>query len=235
MRVALIVVAIVMVSSPSQASPSCMTMSEARARHGNVHLYWHGSGRCWDASPGRRQLAKRIKVREREPAEADADPKAESKAVPKIEPKAASRIEPKAERRPAEAKKPATGLAADPAANPASWAHETRWREAMSRMLPEDAPVARAHASAESGPAQLASPAAPPTPTRADWSERWVEVAAAVPPIVDKSEPADMAVSARHTDSKVTPLRVMLALVTLVLSLGIIEIVFRGTIPGWRS
>jgi hypothetical protein len=228
MRVALIVVAIAMVSSPSLASPSCMTLSEARARHGNAHLYWHGPGRCWDASPGRRQLAKRIKVREREPAEADVDP---NKAVPK----AVSRIEPKAESRPVEAKKPAAGLAANPAekpaANPASWAHETRWREAMSKMLPEDAPVARAHASAESAPATLP---ASPSP-RADWHERWVDVAAAVPPIVDKSEPADLVASARRADSKVTPLRVMLALLTLVLSLGIIEIVFRGTIPGWRS
>jgi hypothetical protein len=55
MRVALIVVSILMAGTPSDASESCMSMTEARQHFGLVHIYWHGADHCWDASPGRRQ------------------------------------------------------------------------------------------------------------------------------------------------------------------------------------
>src|SRR5712691_1418128 len=99
MRGALIAVVIAMVSLPSQASTSCMTMSEARTAFGAVHLYWHGADHCWDASPGRHGLVKRAKTKE--PRQVERDPPKEEK--------------------------------------PSRWAHEPRWREAMSKMLPEDA------------------------------------------------------------------------------------------------
>src|SRR5690348_1693477 len=74
MRVAIIVVAIVLVSSPALASPSCMTQSEARAKFVTSHLYWHGPNRCWDATPPSRQrLAQRNKAREAKPALREAD------------------------------------------------------------------------------------------------------------------------------------------------------------------
>lgn len=59
MRVAVIVVA-VLVSSPSEASKSCMTLAEARQQLGGVHLYWHGPDRCWDASPTRRRGSREV-------------------------------------------------------------------------------------------------------------------------------------------------------------------------------
>jgi len=55
MRVAAIVVSILMVGTPSGASESCMSMTEARQHFGLVHIYWHGADHCWDASSGRRQ------------------------------------------------------------------------------------------------------------------------------------------------------------------------------------
>jgi hypothetical protein len=54
MRVAVIVVTILMVSTPSGASASCMSKAEARQHFPSVHLYWHGPGRCWDATPAQR-------------------------------------------------------------------------------------------------------------------------------------------------------------------------------------
>ena len=42
MRVAVIVVAVLVVTTPSEASKSCMTKAEARQQFGSVHLYWHG-------------------------------------------------------------------------------------------------------------------------------------------------------------------------------------------------
>lgn len=55
MRVAVIVVSILMVATPSEASESCMSKTEARQHFGLVHIYWHGAEHCWDASSGRRQ------------------------------------------------------------------------------------------------------------------------------------------------------------------------------------
>jgi len=54
MRVAVLVVFVLMVSTPSEASQSCMTKSEARQHFGSVYLYWHGKDHCWDVTPIRR-------------------------------------------------------------------------------------------------------------------------------------------------------------------------------------
>jgi hypothetical protein len=53
MRVAAIVVLLV-VTTPSEASKSCMSSTEARQHFGSVHIYWHGKGHCWNATPTRR-------------------------------------------------------------------------------------------------------------------------------------------------------------------------------------
>jgi hypothetical protein len=187
MRIAVIVVAIVMVSSPSHASPSCMTKSEARQKLGTAHLYWHGAGHCWDANPGRRRLAQRVKPKEPRQVEREARP----------------------ERK------------------PPRWTQERRWREAMSEMLPGDTPgmqaLARSRAGAESGEA--------PSPG-VNWLDRWVNVVPRAPPIVDKSEPADLApAAARNVDPIVTPTRLILAFLAVLLMLAVIEILFRTTIP----
>ena len=55
MRVAVIVVAILIATTPTKASESCMSKTEARQHFGPVHIYWHGAEHCWDASAGRRQ------------------------------------------------------------------------------------------------------------------------------------------------------------------------------------
>jgi hypothetical protein len=188
MRIAMIAVAIVMVSSPSHASPSCMTQAEARQKLGAVHLYWYGAGHCWGASPGRHGLVKRDRTKQQRLAERDA-----------------------------------------PAAKkPAAWTHEHRWREAMSEMLPEDAPATRTQAAASSEPGE--APA-----RRSTWLDRWVDIAQPTAPIVDKSEPADLLLPvARTVEPMVTPTRVILAFLAVLLTLAVIEILFRTTIPEWR-
>ena len=42
------------VTTPSEASQSCMSKTEARQHFGSVHIYWHGPDHCWDATPTRR-------------------------------------------------------------------------------------------------------------------------------------------------------------------------------------
>jgi hypothetical protein len=64
MRVAFIVAASVIASisaltTPSHASSSCMSKSEARQHYGSVHIYWHGPDHCWDATPGRHRLVRK--------------------------------------------------------------------------------------------------------------------------------------------------------------------------------
>jgi len=54
MRVALIVVSMLVAATPSEASKSCMSRTEARQHFGTVYIYWHGKGHCWDATPPRR-------------------------------------------------------------------------------------------------------------------------------------------------------------------------------------
>ncbi len=59
MRVAVIVVSMFVVATPSHASNDCMSKAEARQHFGSVHIYWHGPEHCWDASPGRHRVAQR--------------------------------------------------------------------------------------------------------------------------------------------------------------------------------
>jgi hypothetical protein len=54
-RVAVIVVSVLVVTTPSEASKSCMSKTEARQHFGSVHIYWHGKEHCWDATPTRRR------------------------------------------------------------------------------------------------------------------------------------------------------------------------------------
>jgi hypothetical protein len=54
MRVAVIVVLMLVRATPSEASTSCMTKTEARQHFGSVYIYWHGPEHCWDATPTRR-------------------------------------------------------------------------------------------------------------------------------------------------------------------------------------
>jgi hypothetical protein len=56
MRVAVIVVTMLAVTTPSEASQSCMSKTEARQHFGLVHIYWHGPDHCWDASASRHGL-----------------------------------------------------------------------------------------------------------------------------------------------------------------------------------
>jgi hypothetical protein len=202
MRFAVIVVTIVVVSSPSQASPSCMTQAEARQKFSTSHLYWHGPNHCWDATPGRRRLAQRAKLRERQPVEREA---AQEKKSPQ-----------------------------QTAEKPSRWAHEPRWREAMSKMLPEDAPLVQTPAPRLAGSLAGIEPIEAPAP-RVNWRDRWVEVAQRVPPVVDRSEPADLASAAGYkVDPMVTPARVMLAFLAILLTLAAIELLFRTMHRGWR-
>lgn len=197
MRVAMIGVAIALASStPALSSPSCMTQSEARAKFPKEHLWWHGAGHCWDATPPSRQrLAQRIKRQPKQEARAEREPAEEKKADEK---------------------------------HKAGGSNETKWREAMSRMRAEDmielpAP-ARATASVDPVPVDASSP---PSPPRMNWGERWVDITQRFPPLPGKTTPGDLTADAREVEPLVTPIRVMLALLVLLLTIGAYELARR--------
>jgi hypothetical protein len=64
MRTVAIVVLVLVASSPSHASKSCMTMAEARAQFATSHLYWHGPNHCWDATPPQHRIVRRVKPKD---------------------------------------------------------------------------------------------------------------------------------------------------------------------------
>ena len=168
------------------------------------HLWWHGPNRCWDATPGRRQLAKRIEARK----QADSEPRAEREA----------RGEREAPETKAEAKKPTVSPTVSNVSN------ERRWRDAMSRMRPEDFAGSVGSARAEVSADPSGTPSVAP---RANFFERWVDIVQRVPPPPDKASPADIAADARAAEPMVTPARVMLGLLILILSLGFFELLRR--------
>jgi hypothetical protein len=205
MRVALIVVAIAFVASPSHASPSCMTMAEARAAFAGKHLWWHGPNRCWDATPGRRHFAQRIKARQTQ--------------------KPASR--PQAERAAVEEKKPQNWTHESQ-----NWTQESRWRQAMSRMRAEDDAALQSSAPARAS-VDIGEPPATP---RANWRDRWVEFVPRGPPAAGMSASIELSTAAAsEIEPLVTPFRVILALLGVILTIAVVEIVFRSTIREWRS
>jgi hypothetical protein len=60
MRVAMIIAVVLVSTTPSEASKSCMTKAEARQHFGSVHIYWHGPNHCWDATPTRRHASNKV-------------------------------------------------------------------------------------------------------------------------------------------------------------------------------
>ena len=60
MRVAVFVVFASVLTTPLEASQSCMTKSEARQHFGSVHIYWHGADHCWDATATRHRQIQNI-------------------------------------------------------------------------------------------------------------------------------------------------------------------------------
>ena len=151
MRVAVFVVSILVMASPSRASDSCMTMSEARQHFRSVHIYWHGSNHCWDATPvryrqahGIRQKINRLALQE---------------------------------------------------------AQEPKWREAMSELLPNQPPVKPSGAGTLQGDGEKNDAVA----VRANWLDRWVDVAQIAPRAVAVSNP-NSAVASLTDESRSEPI-----------------------------
>jgi hypothetical protein len=101
---------------------------------------------------------------------------------------------------------------------------EPKWRNAMSEMLPVETP-------------SVASvvPSLPAIATIGiDWLDRWVDVAQVAPPsFLRRNAEATAEVSpttAQKSDPMVTPMRLILVFLSIVVILAVIELLFRNTI-----
>ena len=102
---------------------------------------------------------------------------------------------------------------------------EPKWRNAMSEMLPTDTPIV-----ASSAP-QLSALLAPGL----NWLDRWVDVAQIAPPAFLRRDvetaTAEVSPSAsQKADPMVTPVRLILVFLSIVVILAVIELLFRNTI-----
>src|SRR5437660_173653 len=70
MRTAVIFLFALVAATPSHASKSCMTMAEARAQFATSHLFWHGSGHCWDATSPQHRIVRHVR-KDRQQARSD--------------------------------------------------------------------------------------------------------------------------------------------------------------------
>ena len=184
-------VIVVLVAVPSHASKSCMTQGEARAQFSTAHLYWHGSGHCWDAIAPRHGLVHRITQREHREARVE-------------EPKEPEPKEP------------------DP-----------KWRDAMSELLADEtsaaAPVFRMAPQAN-------DPSEAPS-ADLNWLDRWVDITQVAPSalLAQGPDPVEITPAAGlKIELLVTPTRVIFAFLGLVLTIAVIELIFRSTIREGR-
>jgi hypothetical protein len=142
MRVAVVVVTLLVCTSPSLASESCMSMAEARRQYPSVHIYWHGPGHCWDGTVA--QLPRIHRVQRVEPIR-EVQQKIDQ---PNID-------------------QPTT----DQSTTDQSTTDQSKWRDAMSAMVPD------------LGPAQLLAASRDArrdgnddAVVRAPWTDRWVDI-----------------------------------------------------------
>jgi hypothetical protein len=178
MRVAVIVVTMVVATTPLEASKSCMSKTEAREHFGSVHIYWHGPDHCWDATPGRHHQIQG--VRRRTPTEEvrrkPDQPRTEQSSIEKSNVEKSGRNQ--------------------------SSLDLSSWRDSMSAMLPDVATSRRATADprldGNGDPANGAQALDRATSTESSsLASRWVDIAQVVP-LIDEREPIAQVVP--HTD-----------------------------------
>jgi hypothetical protein len=107
---------------------------------------------------------------------------------------------------------------------------EPKWRDAMSEMLPADAPGFGAAAKSLQTIAT----------TGMNWLDRWVDVAQVAPPSLLRRDPEAAApdlspATGQKADPMVTPVRLILIFMSVVVILAVIELLFRNTIHERRD
>jgi hypothetical protein len=85
MRIVAIAVVLLLSPAVAHASKDCMTKAEARTVYRTSYLYWHGKGRCWDASPRAAHRLKKVAAARATPVAASYKAKTKPKPEVKVE------------------------------------------------------------------------------------------------------------------------------------------------------
>ena len=85
MRIVAIAVVLLLSPAVAHASKDCMTKAEARNVYRTSYLYWHGKGRCWDASPRASHRLKKVAAARANRVEASHKTKTRPKPEAKVE------------------------------------------------------------------------------------------------------------------------------------------------------
>lgn len=113
---------------------------------------------------------------------------------------------------------------------------ESKWRNAMSEMLTDDTSVAVPSLRSPPQSVWAYDDSEAPAPATS-WLERWVDIAQVAPQGIfgsraERAEPSPIPI--QKVDPLVTPTRVILIFLALVLTIAVIELVFRSTIREGR-
>jgi hypothetical protein len=168
MRVAVVVVTLLVCTRPSLASDSCMSMAEARRQFPNIHIYWHGSGHCWDGTAAQHYRIHRVQ-----------------------------RAGPIREVQQKEVQQKVDQANTDQPVTDQSATDQSKWRDAMSAVLP-DGGLAHWLESSMDAQRDGSNDAAAGGPWKDRWVDieqspvvaRWVDVPQVAPPPVAESSAA---------------------------------------------
>jgi len=205
-RAAVFFIAMVIVT-PSQASDSCRSKTEARSHFGSVHIYWHGPNHCWDASPTGHRSVARIQHRERQVRRKDDPPRWRE-----------SRSQMQADSEPVQMPKEPVQMAEEPTKAPLA-------QEPTKALASGDARL--------SGYGRLEKGDAAPISTAR--SDRWTTVVQAAPiqMAAAAAEPAGASPIIEHeTEAIAAPHGILLVFCgTALIIIGIIGVLFRFNAP----
>jgi hypothetical protein len=206
MRVAMIVVTLVMATTPLEASQSCMSKAEALQHFQTSYIYWHGADRCWDATPPRQIQSVRRKPstdevqRKPDRPKTDKADKTEQADLQKSDSEKSgvekSVLEKSALEKFASEKFASEKSNPEKSGKDQSSPDQSGWRNSMSAMLPEATASLRAALVARQGGSGDRAAAGPPAPDRETSDEpsavasRWVDIAQVVPPRILERKPA---------------------------------------------
>lgn len=201
MRVAVIVVAMLVVTTPSGASQSCMSKAEARQHFPSVHIYWHGSDRCWDATPSQRHQIHGVQGKTPIPEIQQKNDQSKIDQAKPDQPRIDTRI------------------------------HQPKWRDAMSEVLADDGPLQTIGASrgARHDGSDDAATGKPWIDLWIDrWVD--VESSPVAEHPVDVIRVAPPPIVEREADRSMALRGMVLVCLILVLTLAMVEILFVGSI-----
>jgi hypothetical protein len=93
--------------------------------------------------------------------------------------------------------------------------HQPKWHDSMSEMLPAEASVQTPSVARQVD----IEPPSPPPPPQISMAERWVDIVQAAPPL-----------AIRKPEPMVTPRGVVMVIITIILTIAVVEVLFSGMI-----